>query len=41
MIRRNILYPNTPGSRFDLDYYFGTHMPMPGKGWRCAEGNQP
>ncbi|MFC3716577.1 EthD family reductase [Luteimonas soli] len=28
MIRLNILYPNTPGSRFDLDYYFGTHMPM-------------
>ncbi|HVR81045.1 MAG TPA: hypothetical protein VHF02_02995 [Luteimonas sp.] len=28
MIRLNILYPNTPGSRFDLDYYLGTHMPM-------------
>ena len=28
MIRLNILYPNTPGSHFDLDYYLGTHMPM-------------
>ena len=28
MIRLNILYPNTSGSRFDLDYYLGTHMPM-------------
>jgi uncharacterized protein (TIGR02118 family) len=28
MIRLNILYPNTPGSRFDMDYYLGTHMPM-------------
>ena len=28
MIHLNILYTNTPGSRFDLDYYLGTHMPM-------------
>jgi uncharacterized protein (TIGR02118 family) len=28
MIHINILYPNTPGSRFDMDYYLGTHMPM-------------
>jgi uncharacterized protein (TIGR02118 family) len=28
MIRLSILYPNTPGSRFDLDYYLQTHMPM-------------
>ena len=28
MIRLNFLYPNTPGSRFDVDYYLGTHMPM-------------
>ncbi|MEP6881595.1 MAG: EthD family reductase [Dokdonella sp.] len=28
MIRLNILYPNTPGSHFNLDYYLGTHMPM-------------
>lgn len=28
MIRVNILYPNKEGSRFDLDYYLHTHMPM-------------
>ena len=28
MIHLNILYPNTPGSRFDMDYYLGTQMPM-------------
>ena len=28
MIRLNIFYPNTPGSRFDMDYYLGKHMPM-------------
>jgi len=28
MIKISILYPNTPGSRFDLRYYAETHMPM-------------
>jgi len=28
MIRLTILYPNTPGSRFDFTYYLQTHMPM-------------
>ncbi len=28
MIRVSILYPNTPGSRFDLRYYVDKHMPM-------------
>jgi uncharacterized protein (TIGR02118 family) len=28
MIRVSILYPNTAGSRFDLDYYLNTHLPM-------------
>jgi len=28
MIKVNILYPNKAGSRFDLEYYFNTHMPM-------------
>jgi uncharacterized protein (TIGR02118 family) len=28
MITVNILYPNKPGSRFDMDYYVRTHMPM-------------
>ncbi len=27
MVRISILYPNTPGSRFDFDYYMHTHMP--------------
>jgi len=28
MIKISILYPNNPGSRFDLRYYIETHMPM-------------
>jgi len=28
MIKISILYPNHPGSRFDLNYYVQTHMPM-------------
>jgi len=28
MIKISILYPNNPGSRFDLRYYAETHMPM-------------
>ena len=28
MIRLNILYCNTSGNRFDLDYCLGLHMPM-------------
>jgi uncharacterized protein (TIGR02118 family) len=28
MIKVTILYPNTPGARFDFDYYAKTHMPM-------------
>ena len=28
MVRISILYPNTPGARFDLRYYVKTHMPM-------------
>ena len=28
MIRLSILYPNSEGGRFDLDYYLNTHMPM-------------
>ena len=27
MIRISILYPNTPGSRFDMPYYLERHMP--------------
>lgn len=28
MIKISILYPNNKGSRFDLNYYIKTHMPM-------------
>jgi uncharacterized protein (TIGR02118 family) len=28
MIKVTILYSNTPGSKFDFDYYLGTHMPL-------------
>ena len=28
MIRVNILYPNSEGTRFDMDYYYNVHMPM-------------
>jgi uncharacterized protein (TIGR02118 family) len=28
MIKVSVLYPNAEGSRFDLDYYVNTHMPM-------------
>jgi len=28
MIKVSILYPNTPGSHFDTDYYLKVHMPL-------------
>ena len=28
MIKVHILYPNSPGVRFDMAYYAGRHMPM-------------
>jgi uncharacterized protein (TIGR02118 family) len=31
MVRVTILYPNQPGSRFDIEYYLNTHMPMSSK----------
>jgi len=27
MVRISILYPNSPGSQFDMDYYLQRHMP--------------
>jgi uncharacterized protein (TIGR02118 family) len=28
MIKVSVLYPNTPGSHFDMGYYINTHMPL-------------
>jgi len=28
MIRVNVLYPNNPGSTFDMDYYLNKHIPF-------------
>ena len=28
MVKITILYPNKTGSRFDVEYYLNTHMPM-------------
>lgn len=28
MIKVSVLYPNTPGCKFDMDYYVNRHMPM-------------
>lgn len=28
MIKVSVFYPNTPGARFNHDYYRDTHMPM-------------
>ena len=28
MIKVSILYPNKPGSRFDMSYYINTHIPL-------------
>jgi uncharacterized protein (TIGR02118 family) len=28
MIKVTVLYPNKPGSHFDVEYYLNTHMPM-------------
>ena len=28
MIKVSVMYPNTPGARFDHAYYRDTHMPL-------------
>jgi len=34
MIKVTVLYPNSPGARFDMNYYVTHHMPMVRE--RCA-----
>lgn len=28
-----VMYPNTPGSKFDMDYYMGPHLEVVGRLW--------
>ena len=32
-ITLTVMYPNTPGSKFDMDYYMGSHLDLVGKLW--------
>lgn len=32
-ISTTVLYPNTPGKKFDIDYYLNKHMPYAEKIW--------
>ena len=32
-ITLTVMYPNTPGSKFDLDYYLESHLDLVGKLW--------
>jgi uncharacterized protein (TIGR02118 family) len=40
MVKISILYPNTPGARFDMDYYLHKHMPASIQRLGPAEGYQ-
>ena len=40
MTKISILYPNQKGSRFDMDYYLNTHMPMSIERLGSAKGFQ-
>lgn len=31
MIKVSVMYPNEPGSTFDMDYYLNSHVPMVGQ----------
>ena len=33
MITVTVMYPNTPGSKFDMDYYLGPHFDLVGRLW--------
>ena len=33
MITVSVMYPNTPGSKFDMDYYLGPHFELVGRLW--------
>jgi len=33
MIKVSVMYPNTPGARFDHDYYRDKHIPLCVKTW--------
>ena len=33
MVKVSVLYPNKPGSRFDIEYYLNTHMPLSAGCW--------
>jgi len=30
-ITLTVMYPNTPGSKFDMDYYLGSHFDLVGR----------
>ena len=32
-ITLTLMYPNTPGSNLDMDYYLGSHFELVGKLW--------
>ncbi len=32
-ITATVMYTNTPGSKFDMDYYMGSHFDLVGKLW--------
>lgn len=36
MIRVSVLYPNSQGASFDMEYYLKTHLPMVRKTLRAA-----
>ncbi len=38
MVKVSVLYPHSPGCRFDMDYYCTRHMPMVAN--RCGEACQ-